>query len=160
MFIDKNSKALIKYLSTHNPSNVDGKNVYLLSSLAAVLNQKQKVHKTDNHSDNTSDNSEISNKDEVSSYDRVYPYLVKLKDDGYIISYEFQGKSFVKISLAVKLEFWRDYRRHLFLHDIAIPAIVSLVVALSAALFTQAIQSSDEKEPEYQIHQESNYGTG
>lgn len=154
MFIDKNSKALIKYLSTHNPSNVDGKNVYLLSSLAAVLNQKQKVHKTDNRSDN----SENSNEDEVSSYDRVYPYLVKLKDDGYIISYEFQGKSSVKISFAVQLEFWKDYRRHLFLHDIAIPAIVSLVVALSAALFTQAIQSSDEKEPEYQIHQESNYG--
>ena len=153
MFIDKNSKALIKYLSETEPSNVSGESIYPTSSLAKVIERKHKTPKTDD----ALDSNKASSAGVISSYDSVYPYLKKLKDDGYIISYEFKGMSSVKIIRAVQLEFWKEYRMHLFLHDIAIPAIISLVVALSAALFTQAIQLSYEKEPQAQIHQESNY---
>ena len=102
-------KALIKYLSETEPSVKIGHEIYYpVPSLAAAINKNY----------------------EGSSDEYIYPYLEKLKDDGYIISYRFLGTANVKIIKAVYLDFWKEYYIHQILHDIFIPAIVSLIVAL------------------------------
>lgn len=135
MFIDKNSKKLIEYLAVHEPYKLEkSKLIYTTSELVSAIGKQNSINNAET----------------------IFPYLEKLKNDGYIIDYHFIGNASVTITRAVQLEFWKSYRRHLFLHDIAIPAIVSLIVALSAALFTQAIQLSNKEEPKPEIQQECN----
>lgn len=109
MFIDSNSKKLIKYLSETEPSvNIRGYMYYPVPSLANAIGKLQE-----------------ENNDDV-----ILPYLEKLKSDGYIIEYNFVGVSNVRITRAVQLEFWEEYNRHEFLHSILIPALVSFLVSI------------------------------
>ena len=107
MFLDKHSKKLISYLA-ENPPNIESNHFlsyYPVSSLVkCMVNQEKLFHK-----------------------DYLLPYLEKLKQDGYILSYSFLDSASVHIEPSVQLEFRNAYRRHLIFHDILIPICVTLV---------------------------------
>ena len=67
------------------------------------------------------------NQEKLFHKDYLLPYLEKLKQDGYILSYSFLDSASVHIEPSVQLEFRNAYRRHLIFHDILIPICVTLV---------------------------------
>ncbi len=87
MFIDENSRKLIKYLAANEPSNFYGRKVYAVSSLTSSFIED-------------SQNWDI---------DHLKPYLSTLKEKGYIDSYTFYGNSAVHIERTALLLHFDEY---------------------------------------------------
>jgi len=117
MFIDKNSKRLIIYLATHEPTLSNGHTIYAVSSLASTIGK-------------------------LNSPDRalqVFAYLEKLKADGFIHDFKFIKSAGVEITRSVQLEFWKKYLWHRRIKDYIMPAVVSFIVAALVCFLEHAV---------------------
>jgi len=87
MFIDENSKKLIKFLATNEPSKIDGRKIYAVSSLVSSFAEDSQTW----------------------DIDHLKPYLSTLKEKGYVDSYTFFGTSAVHIERTALLLHFDEY---------------------------------------------------
>ena len=88
MFVDENSKKLIRYISNHEPSKIDGKKIYPVPYLVSSYDSNQE-HWCEEY---------------------LKPYLSTLQELGLITSFHFVNKQSVQIERTALLLHFDEYQ--------------------------------------------------
>lgn len=95
MFVDEKSESLIRYLAENEPTYLNGKYIYPVTSLVSSFDPEQD-HWDDNH---------------------LKPYLTNLLDMGFITSFTFPNCYSVQIETTARLLHFDEYQSAEELHE-------------------------------------------